>query len=188
MPFRLLVLGASGQLATALRAAADTRTIVTALGRADIDLARPDAEETLAAALHAHAPDAVVNAAGYTAVDAAESDAAGAFALNYDAPRAAAQACAAAGVAFVHVSTDYVFDGAKGAPYAETDAKQPLNIYGRSKSDGEDAVLAAHERAAVVRTSWVFSATGSNFVKTMLRLAGERDGVDVVADQIGRPT
>jgi dTDP-4-dehydrorhamnose reductase len=133
-------------------------------------------------------PDAVINAAAFTDVDRAETEAAAAFALNRDGPAALARACADLGAPLVHLSTDYVFDGAKPAPYVETDAKAPLNLYGHSKSEGEDSVLASGAHAAIVRTSWVFAAHGRNFLRTMLRLAEARDEIPVVADQIGRPT
>lgn len=133
-------------------------------------------------------PDLVFNATAYTAVDKAESDAEAAFAINRDGPGHVAAACAAAGAALVHVSTDYVFDGEKGAPYTEEDPVAPLGVYGQSKEAGEQAVRAHLDRALIVRTAWVFSAHGHNFVKTMLRLAAERDELRVVADQHGCPT
>ncbi len=179
----LLIIGREGQLARALREA--TGDDARALGRADFDLHALDAIEAKVAAL---APSAIINAAAYTAVDKAESDSEAAFRLNRDAPAALARAAAALDIPLVHVSTDCVFDGEKSTPYLEDDPKAPLGIYGLSKSEGEDAVLASGARAAVLRTSWVFSATGSNFVHIMLRLSETRDAVQVVADQVGQPT
>jgi dTDP-4-dehydrorhamnose reductase len=181
----LLVIGKSGQLAQALLEAPSSHFRIDARGRDALDLTDTDA---LAAAVRALRPAAVINASAYTAVDKAETDEAAAFALNRDAPAALARLCAEIGAPLVHVSTDYVFDGSKSAPYIETDPKAPLGVYGASKSAGEDAVHAAGCSAAVLRTSWVYSPFGSNFVKTMLRLAGSRDSLSVVADQIGRPT
>jgi dTDP-4-dehydrorhamnose reductase len=130
----------------------------------------------------------VINAAAYTAVDKAESEPEAAFCLNRDVPAALARACAEAGVPLVHFSTDYVFDGSKAAPYVETDPVNPAGVYGASKAEGEAQVLGAGGPAIVLRTSWVYSAFGTNFVRTMLRLAATREEIGVVADQIGRPT
>jgi dTDP-4-dehydrorhamnose reductase len=181
----LLILGRSGQVSRALAAAAMGRFAVRALGRDALDLARVD---TIAPALDAARPAVVINAAAYTAVDLAESERDAAFLLNRDAPAAMAEACARLGAPLLHISTDFVFDGQGGAPYAETAPVSPLSVYGASKAAGEAAVLQSEARACVVRTSWVYDATGKNFVRTMLRLAGERDEVRVVADQRGRPT
>jgi dTDP-4-dehydrorhamnose reductase len=178
----LLVIGRSGQLATALR---ERVAGVACLGRSDIDLMSIDA---VRAAIKTHAPRAVVNAAAYTAVDRAETERDLALGLNATAPEIMARACAEAGVPFVHVSSDYVFNGERGAPYAEDHPTDPVNFYGETKVRGEEAVLEQGGRTAVVRTSWVFSDTGTNFVKTMIRLAGEREEISVVADQRGRPT
>lgn len=177
----LLVFGKSGQVAAALAEAGGA----TCLGRGDVDVL---SRESVAAAISAHAPQAVINAAAYTAVDKAESDREQAMALNAVAPGTIAWACAAADVPLVHLSTDYVFDGAGGAPYPEGAPVSPLNVYGESKARGEGAVLSASGRAAVLRTSWVFSERPGNFVTTMLRLAGEREEISVVADIAGRPT
>ncbi|MCC5988846.1 MAG: dTDP-4-dehydrorhamnose reductase [Pararhodobacter sp.] len=178
----ILVFGRSGQVARELaRLAPDARF----LGRNDADLADPPA---CAAAISAHAPRAVINAAAYTAVDRAEEQEALAMRVNADAPAAMAAACAALGVPLVHISTDYVLDGAGDAPFAPSHPAAPLNAYGRSKLAGEDAVRAAGGVHAILRTSWVFSAHGSNFVRTMLRLGAERESLRVVADQIGGPT
>jgi dTDP-4-dehydrorhamnose reductase len=140
------------------------------------------------AAVRAARPDAIINAAGYTAVDKAESETELAFVLNRDAPAALALAAARLGAQLIHISTDYVFAGDKPAPYAESDPRQPINAYGRSKAAGEIAVLDACERAAVVRTSWLFSAHRVNFLKTMLKLGESRGEVAFVSDQLGRPT
>jgi dTDP-4-dehydrorhamnose reductase len=183
---RILVLGQTGQVAAALlaRLPLDGHQ-VEAVGRAGSDLGDPAAAR---ASVLDRAPDIVVNAAAYTAVDRAEGYEAAARALNAEGPAAAAAAAAGIGAAFIHFSTDYVFDGSKGRPYEENDAPQPLGVYGRTKLDGELAVAAANPRHVILRTAWVCSPTGSNFVKTMLRLAGERDSLGVVDDQHGRPT
>jgi dTDP-4-dehydrorhamnose reductase len=142
----------------------------------------------IAAVIDETAPDAVVNAAAYTAVDRAEVEPETAFRLNGEAPGQMAAACRVRSLPFVHLSTDYVFDGTKDGPYFEDDVRAPLGVYGRSKAAGEDAVIAAGGETAIVRTAWVYSAFGANFVKTMLRLAAEREEVAVVADQHGCPT
>lgn len=132
--------------------------------------------------------DVVINAAAYTAVDRAESEEARAMAVNRDGAACVAKACRERGVALIHVSTDYVFDGSKGGAYREDDPVHPLNVYGRSKLAGEEALRAALPAHAILRTSWVFGAAGGNFVKTMLRLGGEREELAIVADQFGCPT
>ena len=177
---RLLVTGGTGQVARALGALG-----APVVGRPAFDFDRP---ETIAAVFAAAAPSLVVNAAAYTAVDAAEGDAEAAFRANRDGPAELARLCAGAGIPLLHLSTDYVFDGSKGAPYVETDPVAPLGVYGRSKLDGEQAVLAACPRAIVLRTSWVYAATGKNFVRTMLGAAAKTDHLRVVADQLGCPT
>jgi dTDP-4-dehydrorhamnose reductase len=138
--------------------------------------------------VHEVRPAAVINAAAYTAVDKAESEPEAAFRLNRDVPAELARACAGAGVPLVHYSTDYVFDGLKSEPYVETDPVNPTGVYGASKAAGEAEVMAAGGAAVILRTSWVYSAVGANFIKTMLRLAQTREEIGVVADQIGRPT
>ena len=155
------------------------------VGRPDFDFDRP---ETIAAVFHATSPSLVVNAAAWTAVDAAAEHPDAAMRANRDGPADLARLCAAAGIPLIHVSTDYVFDGEKGAPYLETDTTQPIGVYGATKLAGEQAVLAGCKHAIVLRTSWVYSATGKNFVKTMLRLAELKDRIGVVADQRGCPT
>ena len=183
---QVLVAGREGQVARALvaRLGAEGHA-VTALEPPALDLTD---DASVQAALAAAAPALVVNAAAYTAVDRAEDDAALAFAVNRDGAARLAAAAAARGLPFVHFSTDYVFDGRKGTPYLETDAPSPLGVYGRSKEEGERAVLAANPRSVILRTAWVCSPDGGNFVKTMLRLAKERAELRVVADQRGAPT
>ena len=178
----ILVFGKTGQVARELaRLVPEARY----LGREDADLSDPAA---CAAAIAAHRPEAVINAAAYTAVDRAETDAARATLINGAAPVAMARACAALAVPFVHISTDYVFDGAGSEPFTPDHPTAPLNAYGRSKLIGEDGVRSAGGAHVILRTSWVFSAHGNNFVRTMLRLGAERDYLRVVADQIGGPT
>lgn len=181
---KALILGSSGQVAHALMQNAGGIDVI-ALGRPDIDLADPD---SVTSAISAHRPDIVINAAAYTAVDKAESEADAAFALNRDGPAAAAKAAHDIGAAFIHLSTDFVFDGSKAGPYIEEDATGPTGVYGRSKLEGEQAVAVAHPQAVTVRLSWVYAAHGANFAKTMLRLAADRDEIGVVDDQRGRPT
>jgi dTDP-4-dehydrorhamnose reductase len=187
MTGRLLIAGGTGQLGRALASRAPAAGwSVTAPTRAALDLT--DAG-SVAAAVRTHAPDVAINAAAYTDVDGAERDAAAAFAVNRDGPARLADACARQGVALIHVSTDYVFPGtARAAPWRPDEAGAPVNLYGRSKLAGEDAVRASGARAAIVRTAWVFSATGRNFVRSMLRLGRERDRLTVVDDQLGAPT
>jgi dTDP-4-dehydrorhamnose reductase len=182
----ILIAGRSGRIARDLIEAADRLGLdVTALGRPDLDLTDRD---SVARAVKAVAPRAIVNAAGLVVVDEAECDPARAFAINCDGPAHLAAAAAGAGVPLLHLSSDYVFDGAKTAPYREDDALAPVNVYGRSKAAGEEAVLAAHPGAIVARTSWVYGPHGVNFLTTMLRLAAAQDMVRVVADQYGTPT
>ena len=182
---RMLVFGRSGQVARELSRTAPAGTEVRCLGREDVDLAEPGSG---AAAIAAAPADVVVNAAAWTAVDAAETEVAAARRLNAEAPGELAEACASSGLPLLHVSTDYVFDGSGAAPRAPDAPTGPASVYGRSKLAGEAAVLAAAPDAVILRTSWVFSAHGSNFVRTMLRLGAERDVLTVVDDQIGGPT
>jgi dTDP-4-dehydrorhamnose reductase len=182
---KILVFGHSGQVATELRALDGGGAKITALSRADADLTDPAACK---AAIDAHAPDAVINAAAYTAVDKAESDVETAQIINADAPAAMARACAARDVPFVSISTDYVFSGAGDTPWVPADPTDQQSVYGRTKRDGEIEIANAGGRYAVLRTSWVVSAHGNNFVKTMLRLGAEREALPIVADQIGGPT
>lgn len=147
-----------------------------------------DAPESLSALIERIAPDVVVNAAAYTAVDRAESDRDAAFRANAEAPKRIAEACAARDALLVHYSTDYVFDGTGARPYREDDATAPLGVYGESKLAGEQAIQASGARHLIFRTAWVYATLGKNFMRTMLRLAAERDELRVVADQIGTPT
>ena len=182
----ILVTGGSGQLATALAEAAPAHGLaVHRVGRPVLDFDRPGSATGLFAG---GAPSLVVNAAAYTAVDAAEDDEDAAFRANRDGPAELARLCETAGIPLIHVSTDYVFDGLKGAPYVETDATSPQGVYGASKLAGEGAVLAACSRAIVLRTSWVYSPVGRNFVRTMLAAGQRNDRLRVVADQTGCPT
>ncbi len=178
----ILVTGGSGQLAQALKA---SRPSVRVVGRPAFDF---DAPERLLDAIRAAAPSLVVNAAAYTAVDKAESEPAAADRANHLGPGMLARFCADTGIPLIHVSTDYVFDGLKGAPYVETDPTSPTGVYGATKLAGEHAVLAAGGRATILRTSWVYAAAGKNFVLTMLNVGQKMDTLRVVADQIGCPT
>lgn len=182
---RVLVFGQTGQLAQDLALRLPAGATARFLPRAEADLMDPAA---CAAAVMGAEVDAVINAAAWTAVDRAEAEEAAATVINADAPAAMAQACAARGLPFLHVSTDYVFDGAGEQPFAPSSPTGPLGAYGRSKLKGEAAIRAAGGRALILRTSWVFSAHGANFARTMLRLGRERDSLNVVADQIGGPT
>ncbi|MGZ8369797.1 MAG: dTDP-4-dehydrorhamnose reductase [Caulobacteraceae bacterium] len=188
MSRNLLVLGRHGQVARELgKVGPPEGSVLAFAGHEDFDLmVRDDIDHLLHA--HAHAPAAVINAAAYTAVDKAESEPDAAFRLNRDVPALLARACAARGIPLIHLSTDYVFAGDKPTPYVETDPRDPQSVYGRSKAEGEAAVEQAGGRFAILRTAWVYSAFGSNFVKTMLRLAETRDEIGVVADQQGNPT
>ncbi len=179
----ILVTGGTGQLATALAEAG--RETVRVVGRPVFDFDRPD---TLTAAVRDARPWLVVNAAAYTAVDAAEDDREPAYRANRDGPGRLARLCAQADVPFIHISTDYVFDGSKGVPYVETDPTVPTGVYGASKLAGEQAALTASARVVILRSSWIYGATGNNFVRTMLRLGAERDRLRVVGDQRGCPT
>lgn len=183
---KVLVFGETGQVARALALAGPACGVtVQTLNRAQADLSDPAA---CAAAVMATDADAVINAAAWTAVDAAEDQEAAARVINADSPGAMARACAARGLPFVQISTDYVFDGSAGAPWVPDAPTAPLGAYGRTKLAGERAVLESGARAVVLRTAWVFDGTGKNFVTTMLRLSETRDTLSVVADQIGGPT
>lgn len=183
---KLLVTGAHGQLASKLadRNGSDGLTVLSA-GRPDCDITD---EASVRRVIAENSPDAVVNAAAYTAVDQAESEPELAFAVNRDGAGNVARASDEAGIPVIHVSTDYVFAGDKPEPYVEDDPTGPTGIYGQSKLEGEWQVAASNPRHLVFRTAWVFSDTGNNFVKTMLRLAADRDELGVVADQFGNPT
>lgn len=181
MNHSLLTFGQTGQVARELAGYEG----IACLSRAEADLSDPEA---CAAAIRAQAPRAVINAAAYTAVDKAESEEPLAHVINGEAPGAMARACAELGIPFVQISTDYVFDGAGETPRKPDELPAPINAYGRSKLAGEAAVQTAGGAHAILRTSWVVSAHGSNFVKTMLRLGKDRDRLTVVGDQIGGPT
>lgn len=183
---KVLLIGRSGQVAQSLLAVECPADIeLVAVGRPELDVTDAD---SIAAALAVVAPDAVVNAAAYTAVDRAESEDDVAQALNADGVGKLAEKCSEINVPLIHISTDYVFDGAKDTAYLETDPVGPLGVYGRTKLAGERAVAAKLKRHIILRTSWVYSPFGQNFVKTMLRLAGERETLNVVDDQVGTPT
>lgn len=184
---RLLVTGWQGQLAQALVAQALRAGDVEAcaVGRPALDLC---SLPTIERAMTDVRPSVVVNTAAYTAVDTAESDEKEAYALNADGAGMIASVAARKGIPIIHISTDYVYDGTKAGPYVETDPTNPINAYGRTKLAGEVAVASANARHIILRTCWVYSATGKNFVKTMLRLAQERPELGVVDDQFGCPT
>ncbi|MCB2110442.1 MAG: dTDP-4-dehydrorhamnose reductase [Defluviimonas sp.] len=182
---KALVFGTTGQLAIELARRAPRGGAVMAFGRETADLCEPQSSARLIDAAEA---DIVINAAAYTAVDAAETDRETAHLVNAEAPGAMARAAARRGVPFLHVSTDYVFDGSGTRPWREDDPVAPLGVYGQTKLDGERAIQAAGGDHVILRTAWVFSAHGRNFVKTMLRLGAERDMLSVVDDQYGGPT
>jgi dTDP-4-dehydrorhamnose reductase len=184
---RIVVTGREGQVVRSLiERASGTGHEVVALGRPELDLAGHigPVEEAIRAA----GPDVIVSAAAYTAVDKAETERELAFSVNERGAGAVARTARALGVPLVHLSTDYVFDGGKAAPYKEEDATGPTGVYGASKLAGEEAIVAEQPNSAILRTAWVYSPFGANFVKTMLRLAQRRDEVAVVADQRGNPT
>jgi dTDP-4-dehydrorhamnose reductase len=184
---RIFVSGSEGQLARCLanlEAQQENLTIIRG-ARPAFDLLTPADAKVIAVSA---SPDVIVNAAAYTAVDKAETEPELAFAINRDGAACMAEAAAHLNVPIIHVSTDYVFSGAKPEPYVETDATGPLGVYGHSKLAGEIAVRIASPRHAILRTSWVYSPYGSNFVKTMVRLAKERETLNVVSDQVGCPT
>jgi len=182
---KILLFGASGQIGQQLQRALCPLGDIIAPARHSVDLA--DAE-ALRACIRTQQPALIVNAAGFTAVDAAETDLATAFGINADAPQVLAQEAARLGAWMVHYSTDYVFDGTKATPYDEQDRPHPLSVYGRSKLAGEEGVRAACPRHLILRSGWVYSAQGKNFPTTILRLALERARLRVVDDQTGTPT
>ncbi len=183
---KVLMFGKSGQVARAvIERASQHGVTVEALDRAAADLSDPDACAALIAATDAQA---VINAAAWTAVDAAETEQEQARIINEQTPGAMAAAAARRNLPFVHISTDYVFSGTEGPAWLPTDPTDPQSVYGTTKRDGENVVLAASGASAVLRTSWVFSEHGKNFVNTMLRLAKDRDALSIVADQVGGPT
>lgn len=183
---RLLLLGGSGQVGTELRALPLSKNFeIVAPSRGAIDLC----DSSAIAEIMADGPwSVVINAAAYTDVDRAESEEATAFAVNAEAPACLATETGSRGIPLIHISTDYVFDGRKGAPYVERDQTAPLNVYGRSKLAGERAVRAGNQRHIILRSSWVYSPYRKNFVRTILRLAAERQRLTIVSDQHGCPT
>ena len=183
---RVVVTGREGQVASALAERARDDIEIVRLGRPELDLAAPP--DAIVSAIGQARPELVVSAAAYTQVDKAETEPDVAFAINERGAGAVARAASELGVPIVHLSTDYVFDGLKSAPYAEADSTRPTGVYGASKLAGEHAVLEQNADSVVLRTAWVYSPFGSNFVKTMLRLGADRDEVAVVADQRGNPT
>lgn len=183
----ILIIGRSGQVARALvERARETGIAVSAVGRplVDLELTSTDLEEII----RDRAPTVVINAAAYTAVENAEQQSARAFQINAAGAELVAQAAQRAGAAHILFSTDYVFAGDKLSPYSEADAVGPRSVYGRSKLEGEQRALRANPQTVILRTAWVYSAKGSNFVRTMLRLARSKPAIDVVEDQIGSPT
>ena len=182
---KILLLGKDGQLGWELQRALAPLGELRALGRREADFTDP---ESLRVVINAYAPDVIVNAAAYTAVDKAETAAVAAHAVNAVAPGVLAEAAAARGAWLVHYSTDYVFDGAKEGAWTELDTPNPLSVYGQTKYEGEQRIRASGARHLILRTSWVFAPRGGNFAKTMLRLAKERETLNVVADQHGAPT
>ena len=182
---RVLVTGADGQVGRALIARFGGSAEVIACNRSTLDLSSP---ERIRAKVRPVAPDVILNAGAYTAVDRAETERDLAMAINGDAPGVLAEEAKRSGALLVHYSTDYVFDGSKNGPWVEDDRTNPLSVYGASKLAGEEAIRAVGGRCLIFRTSWVYAPEGKNFVLTMLRLGRERDSLNVVDDQIGAPT
>ncbi len=182
---RMLLFGRNGQVGFELRRALAPLGEVVAFDYPACDLSKPDSIREVIAATK---PEVIVNAAAYTAVDKAESEPALARAINADAPGIIGTEAKKLGARVIHYSTDYVYDGTKATPYVETDATNPLGVYGLTKRDGDEALAASGAEHFVFRTSWVFGAHGANFVKTVLRLAAEREKLNIVADQFGAPT
>ena len=187
---KLVVIGSAGQVGVELIRSCNIEGIdVVACNRQAVDLARPESiEPFFRREFKADAPDVVINAAAYTAVDRAESEPELAMLVNRDAPGELARCAGDLGARFIHISTDFVFDGLGKQPIVETQKANPINVYGRSKHEGELLVEAMNPEAVILRTSWVYSNQGNNFVKTMLRLASEREELRVVDDQYGGPT
>jgi len=181
----ILLTGRNGQVGSALLPLLPHLGKVVALGRGELDLADPDA---IRRAVRELRPQIIVNAAGYTQVDQAETDAAAAYAMNAEAPRLFAEEAKQIGAALVHYSTDYLFDGLKESPYLETDPPNPVNVYGKSKLAGEQAVQSSGVPHLILRTSWVYARRGRNFLLTILRLSTQRVELRIVADQTGAPT
>lgn len=181
----ILLFGAEGQVGWELQRSLALHGTVMPLTRAQLDLTNADA---LRNTIRSAEPTVLVNAAAYTAVDKAESEPDLAFAINATAPGIMAAEARAAGIPLVHYSSDYAYSGTKNGRYVETDDTNPQSVYARSKVAGDEAILASGAQAVILRTSWVFAARGANFLRTMLRLARERDSLRVVADQVGAPT
>ncbi|CAH0183172.1 dTDP-4-dehydrorhamnose reductase [Pseudomonas brassicacearum] len=184
-PLRILIIGQNGQVSRALQSRLGGLGELIVRGSDQLDLAQPD---SLHAPIEALRPGLIINAAAHTAVDQAESEPERAFAINATAPGILAQAAVALGVPLIHYSTDYVFDGLKPTPYTEDDTPNPLSVYGRSKLAGENAIRQAGGQHLILRTSWVYSTEGRNFLLTMQRLLQEKPQLRVVADQVGAPT
>lgn len=182
---RILLTGSTGQAGGALLPLLRERADIIAPLREQFDLSRPD---ELAGKLDSIKPDLIINPAAYTAVDRAEDERELAFRINAESPGAIAQWAAPRGVPLVHFSTDYVFDGSGDRPWREDSSPAPLSVYGQSKLAGDQAIAEAGALHVIARTSWVYAATGANFLKTIVRLAGEREQLRIVADQIGAPT
>jgi dTDP-4-dehydrorhamnose reductase len=183
---RVLITGSDGQLGRALVMTAPSHVTVTALDRAALDITAPEAAR---AAIARYSPDLIVNAAAYTQVDQAESERDRAYKVNAEGPANLAQFACTTGARLIHISTDYVFNGNASRPYRASDATEPLSVYGSSKLEGEKWVMSNYPgRVLILRSGWIYSASGQNFVTTMLRLMREREEVRVVTDQIGTPT
>jgi len=182
---RILISGQHGQVSSELQKRLGAMGELVVPGRDQLDLAQP---AQIRQQVRRVRPDLIINAAAYTAVDKAQSEKAAAFAVNAEAPGILAEEAAALGIPLIHYSTDYVFDGRKGAPYTETDATNPLGVYGESKLAGEQAITAVQGKHLILRTSWVYSTHGHNFLLTMQRLLQEKPELRIVADQIGAPT
>jgi dTDP-4-dehydrorhamnose reductase len=182
---KILLLGKDGQVGWELQRSLSVLGELRSVGRQEVDLEDLDG---LRQCVQQFGPDVIVNAAAYTAVDRAESEPEKAECINAAAAGVLAEEARRCNAWLVHYSTDYVFDGTKGGPYVESDAANPLSVYGKTKCDGEERIRAAHDRHLILRTSWVFAARGGNFAKTMLRLASERVELNVIADQHGAPT
>ncbi len=185
IPLRILIIGQHGQVARELQRRLSAADELMVLGRDQLDLAQP---EQIRQQVRRVRPDLIINAAAHTAVDRAESEPELAFAINATGPGILAEEALALGIPLIHYSTDYVFDGSKGEPYNEADAPKPLGVYGQSKLAGEQAITAVGGKHLILRTSWVYSAHGHNFLLTMQRLLQEKPELRIVADQIGAPT
>jgi len=183
---KILLTGGTGQVGYELQNTLKTLGEIWAPTRQEFDLANP---ESLRTKIQAYQPDLIINPAAYTAVDQAESEPELAYTINAEAPRVLAEEAHKLNIPLIHYSTDYVFDGTKTEPYAEEDEPNPLNVYGKTKIEGERAIQAVHDQYLILRTSWVYSPTrGKNFYRTMLRLLQEKEEIRVVDDQIGAPT